>query len=310
MVRLIVICLITLFLNSSCDHVTNPFPPTSINDLDTNLYPGNWVDYVNNEWPVFSANQNSDRNILIEDFTGHQCIYCPAAANLAHALHEANPLRVFPMSIHAGPTGIGDFQIVSPPEYPMDFTNSDGVQMAQYFGTNDGGFIGNPRGTINRILSGGVLFQSPGVWTSMVNDALSQNVLKINMQSQLNYYPSTKGAYLHVEIEKLDPNLSNDLGIVAALLEDSLVGDQKMSDNSHNANYIHRDIHRKNLNNTPFGRTLTSGDMLNNKYYVNYSFIVPNQLDGNFNASNMHVLIYVYDKETWEIYQVIKQAIQ
>ncbi|MEY4572922.1 MAG: hypothetical protein RLZ10_2183, partial [Bacteroidota bacterium] len=62
--------------------------------------------------------------------------------------------------------------------------------------------------------------------------------------------------------------------------------------------------------NTPFGRTLTSGDMLNNKYYVNYSFIVPNQLDGNFNASNMHVLIYVYDKETWEIYQVIKQAIQ
>jgi hypothetical protein len=43
---------------------------------------------------------------------------------------------------------------------------------------------------------------------------------------------------------------------------------------------------------------------------VNYSFAVPNQLDGTYNAANMHVLVYVYDKTTWEIYQVVKQAIE
>jgi len=114
---------------------------------------------------------------------------------------------------------------------------------------------------------------------------------------------------LHIEVEKINPALSNELSIVACIVEDSLVADQKMSDNSHNPNYVHRDIHRGNLNNTPFGKTLTQADLLNGKYYINYSFVVPNQLDGNYNADNMHILIYVYDKTTYEVYQVIKQTI-
>jgi hypothetical protein len=291
---------------SSCDHVDNPYPPSVNLELDTTLYPGNWSDYVANEWPQFTANSNTNRNILIEDFTGHQCVFCPAAADLAHAIHEANPSRVFTASIHAGPTGIGDFQVVTPPLYPIDFTNDQGLEIGTYFGNNDGGFIGNPRGTINRF-NNGFIFQSPNSWTSMVNTMLSENILKVNIQSKLNYYPQTKGAFLHVEVEKLDQNLTNELGIVSYLIEDSLVGDQKMNDNSHNSSYVHRDIHRSNLNNQAFGRALTSDDLTNGKYYVNYSFVVPNQLDGNFNAENMHVLIYVYDRVTWEIYQVIKQ---
>jgi hypothetical protein len=93
------------------------------------------------------------------------------------------------------------------------------------------------------------------------------------------------------------------------VLEDSLVGDQKMSDNSHNTSYIHRDIHRGNLNGQAFGRVLGPNDIQNGKYFVNYSFVVPDQLDDNYNADNMHVLIYVYDRSTWEIYQVIRQNI-
>lgn len=311
MLRLFVFSYLSLLVFTSCDRVTNAYPSTNTLELDTALYPGTWSDYLANEWPSFTSNTNLNRNLLLEDFTGHLCIYCPAAADLAHALYEANPGRVYPLSLHAGPTGIGDFQVVDVAGgYPLDFTNSDGIAIAQYFGANDGGFIGNPRGTVSRINNSGVLFQSPGAWAGMVANALAQNALKVNMQSSLNYYPSTKGAFLHVEIEKLDPNLTNDLGIVACIAEDSLVGDQKMGDNSHNTSYVHRDIHRGNLNNTPFGRTLTASDVSNGKYYVNYSFVVPNQLDGAYNASNMHVLVYVYDKTTWEIYQVIKQVIE
>jgi hypothetical protein len=80
-----------------------------------------------------------------------------------------------------------------------------------------------------------------------------------------------------------------------------------MADNSHNENYIHRDIMRGCIDGRAFGRTLKTADMIDDKYYLNYSFIVPNQLDGNHNPDNMHVLIYVYDKSSFEIYQVIKQ---
>jgi thiol-disulfide isomerase/thioredoxin len=298
-----------MFFLPSCDRISNPYPPVVNLELDTTLYPGNWSNYVANEWPTFTQNTNTNRNILIEDFTGHKCIFCPAAADLAHQLHEANPNRVYVASIHAGVDGIGDFQTVDA-EYTLDFTNPDGLAIGTWFGQNDGGFIGNPRGPVSRVSNGGVIFQSPGQWSSMTSTLLTENNLKVNLQSALNYYPSTKGAFLHVEIDKIDPTLTNELGIVAYVLEDSLVGDQKMSDNTHNHNYVHRDIHRKNLNNMPFGRPLTAADLNNGKYYVNYSFVVPNQLDGNYNAENMHVLIYVYDMSTLEIYQVIKQKIQ
>jgi hypothetical protein len=94
------------------------------------------------------------------------------------------------------------------------------------------------------------------------------------------------------------------------LLEDSLVGDQKMSDNSHNTAYVHRDIHRGNLGGESFGRALSSENIFNDKYLINYSFAVPNQLDGLHNASNMHLLICAFNQSTWEIYQVTKQKIE
>jgi hypothetical protein len=303
-----ILFLVFLISLQSCDHVDNPYPNLPSLELDTTLYPGNWSDYVVNEWPQFTVNSNVNRNVLIEDFTGHQCVYCPAAADLAHALHGANPSRVFVSSIHAGPTGIGDFQLVSPPQYPIDFTNPQGIEIGTYFGTNDGGFSGNPRGTINRF-NNGYIFQSPISWTSMVNTQLAENNLRVNIQSDLNYYSETKGAFLHVEVDKIDASLTNELGIIASIYEDSLIGDQKMSDNSHNSSYVHRDIHRGNLNNQAFGRVLTDNDLTNGKYYVNYSFVLPNQLDGAHNPDNMHLLIYVYDRTTWEIYQVIKQSI-
>ncbi len=305
--RLLLFIFLFGFLFVSCDHVKNPYPPEVNLELDTTLYPGLWSDYIN-EWPIFSENTNTNRNVLIEDFTGHKCVFCPAAADLAHALHEADPSRVYIASIHAGPDGIGDFQSVSPPDYPLDFTNPEGVEIGLYFGENDGGFPGNPRGTVNRF-NNGTIFQSPTQWTSMVNDQLSSNNLKINIQSELNYYEETKGAFLHVELDPVDANVAENLGITVYLLEDSLVGDQKMSDNSHNSNYIHRDIHRGNLNASAFGRPVSSEDLNGDKYYINYSFVVPNQLDGQYNASNMHLLIYAFNTETWEIYQVIKQKI-
>ncbi len=308
--RYLIICLgLILGVTTSCDHVDNPYLGAPKIDLDTTLYPGLWSDYVANEWPTFLPNAQTDRNVLIEDFTGHKCTYCPAAADLAHQLKEDNPGRVYVATIHSGPGGIGDFQSVTLPDYPTDFTNAQGLQIGTYYGNNDGGFPGNPRGAISRITSGGAIFQSPTQWTALTNAMLSANSLKVKMQSKLNYYPTTKGAYLHLEIEKVDANLVDDLAVVVYMIEDSIVGDQKMGDNSHNASYVHRDIQRNCVDGRAFGRTLTSADLTDGKYYVNYSFKIPNQLDGNFNAENMYLLCYVYSKSSHEVFQVIKQKI-
>lgn len=294
----------------ACDKVDNPYPPTIDTELDESLYPGPWSDYENNEWPVFSANPNTQRSVLIEDFTGHLCTYCPPAADTAHALHNQYGDRVLAATIHAGPTGLGAFQETST-LFPIDWTNPEGLAIGAYFGGMAGSaFIGNPRGSVSRILTGGQYTQATGDWRSVVENALP-SPLKVNLQSEANYYPSTRGVFLHAEVEVLDNAvLSDDLHIVVYLLEDSLVGKQKMPNNTTNENYVHRDIMRGCIGSTWQGRPIAEGDLENGKYYFNYSYKLP----AHYDPSNVHFLIYVRggkeaDGYSEEIYHVIKQRI-
>ncbi len=107
-----------------------------------------------------------------------------------------------------------------------------------------------------------------------------------------------------MEVDKIDAGVTNDLAVVTYLVQDSLIAMQLMSDLSDNPDYHHRDIVRDCLDGRAFGRTLTAADMGDNgKYYVNYSYHLP----AAYEPENAHVVIFVMDKVTQEIYQVIKQ---
>lgn len=123
---------------------------------------------------------------------------------------------------------------------------------------------------------------------------------------KLNYYPTTHGLFVHTEIDPID--LTNEsLSLVVYLLEDSLVAPQTMGDNTTNATYVHRNIMRGCIDGKAFGRPLTTKEFNTDKgnYYVDYSYRLPDV----YNAENMHILIYVYNTTTKEVYQVIEQEI-
>lgn len=287
---------------TSCDKIDNPYPVGNVIELDTTLYPGLWADYISNEWPVFTPNGNTFRNVLIEDFTGHQCTFCPFAADTAYKLMHDYPGRAFAATIHSGPNGISGFQSTST-EFPIDWTNTDGLGIGSYLGNIPGSsFTGNPRGSISRILVAGQHTISTSGWRGTLIGALP-STLKVNIQSKLNYFPTTNGVFLHTEVDVLDAGLINELYTVVYLIEDSLIAKQKMPDNSVDENYIHRDIMRDCINTDWRGRKLTETDKIDGKYYFNYSFALPSQ----YNPNNMHLLIYVRDAITEEVYQVIKQ---
>lgn len=318
---LILSSIVSAFLIASCDKVENPFPPSVDLNLDTTLYPGIWADYISNEWPDFASitDENPNRNALIEDFTGHNCSSCPSAATTAHGLHEANPSRVFVASIHASNSisGSTSFQAVNlDAGYTVDFTNPNSLALGAYFGVTlpNSGFYGNPSGTVSRIEIAGEYFTASGSWGTRVNDVMN-STLKVKIKAKLNYYEiPSHGFFLHTEVEKVDASITNDLGIVAWLMEDTLVAPQNVNSVLTN-DYVHRDIMRGSLDGLTWGQTLTPEMMTNGKYYVNYSYILPDQLypqngtPTGHNPENMHVLIYVYDKATLEIYQVIKKKI-
>lgn len=314
-----IITLISAAVLGSCDHVENPFPPSISVDLDTTIYPGNWSDYVANEWPDMASLPLDDpeRNALIEDFTGHNCSFCPAAGAVAHGIHESNSARVFVASIHASNTtnGMSSFQALNSAQgYTIPFYNNESLELGAFFGNSivNSGFYGNPAGTISRTNDAGEYFAGSGLWQGKV-DAVLSTLPKVSIKAKVNYYEAPKhGFFLHTEVEKLDNSLTSDLAMVVYMMEDSLIGPQNVN-NVYTPDYIHRDIFRGTIDGRLWGRNLTADLLTNGKYYLDYSAVIPDQLvpegapSTGHNAENMHLLIYVYDKTTLEIYQVVKK---
>lgn len=301
----------------SCDKVDNAYPQNPVsNSLDWSLYPdGDSAHYYNaGLWPTFTANTNTFRNVIIEDFTGHQCVNCPYSTNLMEQLIATNPTRIFGVAIHSGPAGLGGFQVTSD-EYQDVLYSDAGLEIGTYFGSIPGAmFTGNPAFNVNRIKLDNQFTSNAGaIMTNKTNSVLASN-LKINLQAKVNYFPSTRGVFLHTEVDKFDASVTSELGLVVYVIEDSLVAPQLVPQNAtwdtdgtidgRNEEYIHRDIMRGTIDGRTFGRTLSAADLgSNGKYFLSYSYKLPEQYD----PENMKLYIYVYDKTTMEIYQVIEK---
>ena len=304
MKKIFILSSIVVLALFSCDKVDNAYPEYS-GGLDPTLYPGDFSSYV---IPSFSSNTNTNRNVLIEDFTGHKCIYCPAAAKEAHDLELANPDRVYTSTLHTGPSYTvvpNSFQSTSSPYYEYAFFNAVSSQIGGFFGELAGnGFTGNPSGNISRLTnSSGQISVGPGVWENTVNGLISTNNLKVNIQSKVNYYPSTSGAFIHVEIDPIVP-ITNELRVVVAFYEDSIVKPQKDNLLGDIQDYVHRDLLKFHVNGDMNGQKVGEANLnANGKYYFDYSMKIP----AENTAENSHLLIYVFDKVTHEVYQVIKK---
>ncbi|MES2557023.1 MAG: Omp28-related outer membrane protein [Bacteroidota bacterium] len=318
------VLLIGVLIAGSCDKVDNPYPHITSTTLDWSLYPGgDSTAYVTaGLWPTFTDNTNTLRNVVIEDFTGHQCVNCPDQTANMEQLIATNPSRIYGVAIHSGPIGITGFQVVNA-LFPNQLYCDEGLDIGIFFGSIPGSnFLGNPKFCVNRVKASDQFMSAAGSAIANKTSNCLSSTLQVNIQATSNYFASTRGLFLHTEVDKLDQSITSDLGIVVYVIEDSLIGPQIVDtdedpdggagpngtdpDGTHNT-YIHREIMRGCIDGRAFGRTLTD-DYLgsNDKYYVNYSYKIPDELE----PENMHLVIYVYDKTTMEIYQVIKHEIE
>ncbi|WP_341904002.1 Omp28-related outer membrane protein [Fluviicola taffensis] len=326
MKKLLILTAVLATVIASCDKVKNTVPASPMSGtLDWSLYPdGDSAHYVaQGLWPTFTANTNTQRNVLIEDFTGHRCPNSPSPTSLMQQLIATNPTRIYGIGIHTGPSGLTAFQETSA-AFPTILYCDAGLEMGKHFGQDipNSTFVGNSAFCVNRTLANGQFTSNAGsAITNKTNTCLA-STLKINIQAVTNYFPSTRGLFLHTEVDKIDASVTLDLALVVCLVEDSLIARQTVPSNptwdpdgtpgdpdlSHsdgiNETYTHRNILRGCIDGNAFGRDLTAAYLgTNGKYYINYTYQLPAQYD----AANMHLVIYVYDKITQEIYQVIEK---
>jgi hypothetical protein len=295
---------IAIALSTSCDRVEIAYK--DIPDLDSTFYPGLWADYLLDEWPEFEQNTNTQRNVLIEKYTGHKCVPCTYAATTVNNIHETNPNHIFYASIHAGPGGMTAFQEYNPSasSFYTNHTNPMALAYGVFF-QNGYGFNGNPSIMVNKGLFGGaqgnmMIVNNENEINSRVNAILNDNALKYNIQAVFNYFPQTQGGYLHVEVEKLQ-NSNPDVDIVVYVIQDSLRDWQKRPSGFDDPDYLHKKKHLGNIDNLLWGQRLNFS--AGNKVRKDYSFAKPVGIE----PENIHFLIFVSDAETKEVYQVIKK---
>ena len=272
----------TILIITSCDVEEGPF----ITDFDS---------YV-----------NPDKKVLIEDFTGHTCPNCPAAARELEAIHAIYGDQIIGMALHvttgfAAPhTGSG--------KYEYDFRTKWGTEWDDFFDISNSGL---PRGMINRI---GVNSETHKLgkdeWASAVALELKKDIdFKIHISSDENEVTI---------ISEVISNVSSDYNLVVCLTESHIINWQK--DGQENIeDYEHNHVLRTVLveESLSSASNLIIGQQIEKIIAFDLAVLEQANIDysantaingsgnaGGWNAENMSVIAYIYDNTTKEIVQV------
>ena len=214
------------------------------------------------------------RRVLIEDFTGQDCVNCPNATDLIAQLQDMHGHdRVVAVGIHSGPLG------VKPEKNAEGLATELGDIYYKYWQIEM-----QPYGVIDR--SDGPL--STDWWTAKVNWDLAAE----QPQPEVNVWVSaatdkerkatievTLAAHGHV-------NGKMQLWIV----ENGIVAFQKMPDGTTKRDYMHNHVLRDAVNG-PWGEdvALEAGE----KKSVTHSYAIPQA----WNMTNLAIIAFVYNDE-------------
>ena len=166
---------------------------------------------VNAQEPKFVSTQKQNRNVIIEEFTGIACGYCPDGHAIANEIVKSNPGRVWAVNIHSGG--------YATTTYP-NFITEDGDIIRSTI--HNGGY---PSGAVNRSTANTL---SRGEWASQTTSQMSQSA-ECNVAGQVVINSQTRVATIEVEVYYTG-NSGNDKNyLTVMMLQDNIVGYQSGS---------------------------------------------------------------------------------
>lgn len=206
----VVIALLVLAA-ASCDKVKQPnekpAPPLCTFNSSATITKNNYG----------TANTLNVRKVLVEDYTGHTCGYCPRAARKAEGLVTTYGDKVVVIASHVSA------QFAAPhsdTEYREEFRNETSNAWDVFFGASAAGL---PKGVINRNTT--PFAQNDAAWPSLVATELAKpQSAKLELTS---HYDPTQ-SLLNVKVKTTFLQASADPIMLSVILtEDSIIADQK-----------------------------------------------------------------------------------
>ena len=166
-----------------------------------------------------------DKKVVLEEFTGITCGYCPDGHVIAQNIQNNNPGNVFLINIHQG-------SFANPGNSGFDFRTPFGNALAAQVGAN---FY--PSGTINRNSNA----LSRGSWTSAANTTLGQSSdVNVGVEADIDVQTNTITVHVEAFYTADSPESNNKLNV--ALLQNNTIGPQTDYANGNTTEYNH--MHR------------------------------------------------------------------
>jgi hypothetical protein len=243
----------------------------------------------------YVSTEPSNRNVILEEFTGRGCGYCTDGHRIANELMAANPGRLWAINIHAG----GYAQT----SYPNMITQ-DG-------NTIHGGFSisGYPTGVVNRSTSSGI---DRGQWGNQANNQMNQ-ASECNIAGMVVLNPETRVATITVEVYYTGNSTVDQNYLTVAMLQDSILGSQSDYGNYNptqwlNGQYVHMHILRDVVSESAWGDPIsptTQGTLITRtyEYLIPESIGSPNGVVVDLN--NIFFLAWVSERQQGNAYRPI-----
>jgi hypothetical protein len=226
----------------------------------------------------------SNKNVVLEEFTGIQCQFCPDGHKRAKQISDANPGRVVLLKAHQGPFSN------NLPDYKVPYS----VNLGNIFQPNAW-----PSGMVNRMDFG------MGKVTNRTDWAINSNIIlgqpsPVNVGANATIDLSTRNLTLDVEAYYTSngPGLTNRLHVV--ITQDGLASTQSgaylnPTQILPNGLYEHLDMVRHSI--TPHNGDTISSILSGNLYSNQYAYNIPMSYGGQLiNLNKIKIAVYVSEE--------------
>jgi hypothetical protein len=231
------------------------------------------------------------KRVLLEDYTGHKCPNCPAAATIAHSQEAYYHGKLIVLAVHAG-----YYAIPSTGEFAADFRTTAGEEWNTDFQVN-----AYPSGMIDRKEFNGRQVLGSEEWVTDIASVIDQSPA-LNMLI-LNSYDSTTRTVNSVIYSKFRQSLTGIYNLTVCIVEDNMISAQDSASTIIH-NYVFKDVLRGSVNGT-YGETLTTS--VDPQLTCLGRFII--SINTAWVAKNCWILAFVSKSDTKEILQAIKKKV-
>ena len=232
----------------------------------------------------FVSTEPQKKGVLVEEFTGRNCQYCPDGQLIANSIHNSYPDRAFVVAIHAGG--------LSPYTKPNLNTTIGDALDAAFDGSS------RPSAVINRSTAEE---QIRTAWSALAGEELNKDAL-VNIDGLVVIDEASRMATIIVEAYyTADTSFSSNY-INVYMVQDSILGYQNGADKNPsqivNGTYCHMHVLRSSVTPT-WGDEVTSvskGTLIEKVYTYQIPATIGSSNAVDVDIDNVHFLAFLTEK--------------